>query len=115
MNIFDNLFLLQRLDHLIRSKATGNPAQLGARLGTCKRNTQRMIARLRDQGFPIAYDKERNSYYYFKSVSIRFEVQIEGDPLVNIRGGYKKNLDFSIGCQIIAPCHLTFVMHSGFK
>lgn len=92
MNIFDDLFLLQRIDHLVRTRATGSPTQLAARLNTSERKVYRLLGELRDQGFPIAYDKIADTYYYQDAVKIEFSILVGKTNLMAIRGG-AKNVD----------------------
>jgi len=96
MQIFDDLFYFQRIDHLIRTRATGSPDDLAQRIGLSRRHLLRLIGALREQGFPIAFDKCRNTYYYTESVKIRFEVIVGDDELFHIQGGtdnfFEKNL-----------------------
>ena len=87
MRIFEDLYFLQRIDQLIRMRATGKPEEMARRIGISRRHLQRLIKELREQGFPIAFDSCRNSYYYTEPVSIRFEVVVGGDPLFHIKGG----------------------------
>jgi predicted DNA-binding transcriptional regulator YafY len=87
MQIFDDLFYFQRIDHLIRTRATGSPDDLARRIGLSRRHLLRLISALREQGFPIAFDKCRNTYYYTESVKIRFEVIVGDDELFRIQGG----------------------------
>jgi hypothetical protein len=58
------LNLIERLDSLIRRKATGKPSDLACRLGVCERKVYSLIAELKAMGVPIAYSNERESYYY---------------------------------------------------
>ena len=90
MNIFEDLFLLQRIDHLIRTRATGSPTQLAARLDTSERKVYRLLGELRDQGFPIAYDKQADTYYYIEPVTLEFSIVVGSEKLLTIRGGEKK-------------------------
>ena len=94
MNIFKDLFLLQRLDHLIRTRATGCPARLATRLEASERTVYRLVTHMRDAGLPIAYDKAEETYYYTEPVQIQVEIQVNGDSLVRIKGGLQKSLDF---------------------
>lgn len=87
MQIFEDLFYFQRIDHLIRTRATGSPDDLARRIGLSRRHLLRLISALREQGFPIAFDKCRNTYYYTESVKIRFEVIVGDDELFRIQGG----------------------------
>jgi hypothetical protein len=96
MNIFADLFLIQRIDHLIRTRATGSPAQLAERLSISERKLYRLMGEFRDQGFPIAYDKQADTYYYSEPVKIEFSILVGHETLLTIRGG-KKKLDIFSG------------------
>lgn len=93
MNIISDLFFLQRIDHLIRTRATGSPEQLASRLSVSERNVYRLIKELKCQGFPIAYDKQANTYYYSEPVRLDFSIMIGPEKLLAIRGG-SLNTDF---------------------
>jgi hypothetical protein len=95
IRIFDELFLFQRIDHLIRTRATGTPAQLASRLNICERDVYRLLADLRDQGFPIAYDKQADTYYYMEPVKLDISIVVGGEKLLCIQGGEKKFNFFS--------------------
>lgn len=90
IKIFDDFFLLQQIDHLIRTRATGTPGQLAARLGCCERDAYRLISNLRDQGFPIAYDRQADTYYYMEPVKLDISIVVGAEKLLSIRGGEKK-------------------------
>lgn len=94
MNLFSDLFLLERLDYLIRNRATGTPHQLASRLDTSERNIYRLISRLRDMGLPIAYDKFVDSYYYNEPVQMRFDIVVGNEKLLGIKGGKKNDTFF---------------------
>lgn len=87
MHIFDDLFLLQRIDHLVRTRATGTPAQLASRLNTSERKVYRLLGALREQGFPISYDKQADTYYYIEPVTLNFSIMVGSEKLLAIRGG----------------------------
>lgn len=90
MNFFSDLFLLQRIDHLVRTRATGTPKRLAERLQISQRNMFRLISDLREQGFPIAYDKQAETYYYSEPVKIEISILVGNENLMHIRGGEKK-------------------------
>ncbi len=94
MNIFKDLFLLEWIDCLIRQQRTGSPRDLSQKIGASERKAERLIAQLRDQGFPISFDKRRNTYYYTEDVKIRFEIVIKDDALLRIQGGCQNNFQF---------------------
>ena len=82
MKLFEHLFLLERLDQLIRLKATGSPSELANRLGLSRRQTLRVLRQLREEGFPIEFDRDRQSYIYTEPVSLRFEVLVGTEYLI---------------------------------
>lgn len=55
---------LTRIDHLIRIKGTGTPAQLAERLNLSERSIYDYISFLKSLGCPIRFDSYRESYYY---------------------------------------------------
>jgi predicted DNA-binding transcriptional regulator YafY len=86
MNIFQELYLLQRIDYLVRTRATGTPVQLASRLNSSERKVYRIIGALRDLGFPIAYDKQGDTYYYKAPVKIDFSIEVGSEKLITIHG-----------------------------
>ncbi|MGD1842800.1 MAG: hypothetical protein ACFB0B_18165 [Thermonemataceae bacterium] len=59
--LFDRL---DRLDGLIRMKATGRPAVLAARLDISESTLYEFINLMKDLGAPIKWDAYRSSYVY---------------------------------------------------
>ena len=57
-----NRFL--RIDHLIRIKGTGTPAQLAERLNLSERSIYHYINYMKTLGCPIKFDGFRQTYYY---------------------------------------------------
>jgi len=55
---------LQRIDHLIRIKGTGSPAQLAKRVGISERSIYGYLNLMKDLGAPIRFCHYRESYYY---------------------------------------------------
>ena len=55
---------LERIDSLIRMKATGTPAQLADRLEISERSVYEYINLMKDLGAPIKFDTYRQTYYY---------------------------------------------------
>jgi hypothetical protein len=59
------LALIERVDQLIRQKATGSPPQMAAKLGLSLRAWHYLRDELiEDLAFPIAYSRSRQTYYY---------------------------------------------------
>jgi predicted DNA-binding transcriptional regulator YafY len=57
---------LHRLDHLIRIKGTGTPAQLARRIGVSERSVYVYLNLMRENGAPIKFCNMRKSYYYLE-------------------------------------------------
>lgn len=87
MNLFDDILLIERLDYLIRVRATGTSGELANRFDISKRKAERLISKLREMGFPVSYDKESKTYYYTEEVRIYFEIKIGKNQLFQIKGG----------------------------
>jgi predicted DNA-binding transcriptional regulator YafY len=58
---------LTRIDHFIRIKGTGTPAELADKIGISERSTYEYIRLLKDFGAPVEYCRQRRSYYYRES------------------------------------------------
>ena len=76
MNIIDTKNKLERIDQLIKMKATGTPKELAKKLNTTERNVYRIIKQLKVIGCPIYFDKERKSYCYECSGKLMFEFEM---------------------------------------
>ena len=54
----------KRLDEIIRSKSSGTPAQLAAKLDISESTLFEFIAVMKEHGAPIHYDKNAMRYIY---------------------------------------------------
>ena len=81
MNLIEKLELMQRLDALIRRKATGTPNQLSDRLSVSRRNVFNIINTMKDMGAPIYFCKTRNSYCYEQKVTFTYGFTPKTDRL----------------------------------
>lgn len=55
---------IRTLDRLIQRKATGTPAQLARRLNISRSRLYDYLLFLKDEGAPVRYSRERQTYYY---------------------------------------------------
>lgn len=55
---------IERLDQLIRIKATGSPDFLANRLGISRRSLTNYLSFMKENGAPIKFCFYRQSYYY---------------------------------------------------
>jgi len=52
------------MDHLIKRKATGNLETFARKNRISKSTLSEIIQEMKELGFPIKYDRTRNTYYY---------------------------------------------------
>jgi hypothetical protein len=82
---------LHYLDRLIRTRATGTPEQLAAKLGLSPSGWYSLRDKLvNEMGCPLNYDPYRGSYYYTENV--KFEIgfkRLSDDEASDISGGAK--------------------------
>lgn len=64
MTTLDILRRLQRMDQLIRLKATGSPLDFAAKLEISKSKLYNDLQALRDLGAEISFCKDCGSYFY---------------------------------------------------
>ncbi len=83
---------LQTVDHLIKIKGTGKPAQLAKRLRISERTLYEFLKMMKDLGAPIEYDRYKETYYYGEKggFNIRFIKNLvsEGILLLLLAGCY---------------------------
>ena len=86
-----DLVKLDRLDHLIRRKATGTPKVLAQRMGISRSSLFDIISFLReDMRAPIHYSREQSSYVYKypPKFHLGFEQDLlNEDQMYNVLGG----------------------------
>lgn len=72
MKLLDQIRNLERIDQLIRLKATGTPTELAKKLKVSERTVYYFLNTLRDFGIDIIYCKHHQSYCYETRVFIIF-------------------------------------------
>lgn len=70
--VMKHLILIERIDQLIRLRATGTPQNLAKRLGVSKTKLYRMISMMKDMNAPVEYDEKLGSYIYEEAVGFSF-------------------------------------------
>jgi hypothetical protein len=86
---------LERVDQLIRLKATGCPKEFAEKLDVSVRKVYRLINDLKEIGCPIVYDSYIGSYKYEIDGSLKmkfFPKDSTNIDLKNIKGGFSKNI-----------------------
>ena len=87
MKMIEQLNQLDRIDCLIRRKATGSPNKLANRLCVSRRTVFNLLETLRAFGAEIDYDRHRESYYYTNQIRFRFDAIVEFPKERAITGG----------------------------
>lgn len=88
MTFIEKLNVIERLDQLIRMKATGSPDELAQRLEVTRSTVYEIIACMKSLGADISYCKNRKSFYYEteKELAIGFvnKSMITGGKQINV-------------------------------
>ena len=98
MKLMEQLNQLDRLDALIRRKATGRPKDLAERLAVSERTIYNLLEILRLLGAEIDFCRARGSYYYQNEIKFRFDLVVRGSEEKKMRGGKKKNGKPKMSC-----------------
>ena len=70
MTFLQKLELIERVDGLIRRKATGSPDELASRLKISSRCLYELLELMKQMEAPIEYCKIRQSYFYSKRCTL---------------------------------------------
>lgn len=84
---------LKIVDHHIRTKAAGNIEHLAHKLELSRAAAYKFLEEMKEEGFPIAYSKKDNRFYYSKKGSMIGYVFVEessDNSEEKTRGGVKK-------------------------
>jgi len=85
MTLLEKIRQIERLDSLIRRRATGSPKELATRLGTSERYVYKLIKLMKKLGAPVYFDYNSNSYCYEEEVFFSIGFQLKKKQ---IKGGY---------------------------
>ena len=66
--LLQQIELIERVDQLIRLRATGTPRDLAGRLSISEASLYRLIETLREMGAPIEFSFSSQSYVYLSEV-----------------------------------------------
>ncbi len=64
MSFTDQFERLKRIHHFISIKGTGNPIEFASKLGLSRSGLLKILSEMKELGFPIIFDKNKNSYCY---------------------------------------------------
>jgi len=87
MSLIEQLKQIERIDNLVRKKATGTPKELSNRINVSERQVYNIINLMKDMGAPIFFCTYNRSYCYKKDVIFKFGFLTESRN--KIRGGLR--------------------------
>ncbi|HEX2919621.1 MAG TPA: hypothetical protein VHO50_00500 [Bacteroidales bacterium] len=69
MTFIEQMQRLERLDYLIRSRATGTPSELAKKLGLSQSQMFQIMKAIKEKmEAPVCYSRAEQSYYYGEDV-----------------------------------------------
>lgn len=102
MNLLKQIRRIERLDQLIRMKATGTPENLAKRLNISRSTLYNIIDFIKNQGVEIRYCSNRQSFYYEKDVHFYFGFSFDKVQLRGVVGGEQNIfLDFIVSPELL--------------
>lgn len=87
MKFLEQLKQLERLDQLIRMKATGTPKELAQRFSISERTVYNLLEILKSFGATIEYCRRRQSYYYANEIKFWFGASLSNENTGKLKGG----------------------------
>ena len=99
MAILKHIKRLRYIDYMIKRKATGNLESFAKKNNLCKSALAEVLHEMKELGFPIKYDRIKNTYYYdeigemVESLFIKKENILSKEEVAQI--GKPENLCFS--------------------
>lgn len=90
MNFFEQMKRFERIDQLVRLKATGKPKALATRLNISERRMYDLINAMKEMGAPINYCHQRQSYYYKEDGRFHCNIQFEIGLRKGVLGGFSE-------------------------
>jgi predicted DNA-binding transcriptional regulator YafY len=99
MKLLQQIELIERLDQLIRLKATGNPKNLATKLEVSEATLYRAIEAIKSMGAPVEFSIRYQSYVYSKEVNFMCGFFMKGltpDETKKVNGGFGLLTYFSV-------------------
>ncbi len=96
MNFIRQIERIQKVNRLIKIQRTGNPDELASSLGISRRQLYNVLTFLKDNGAPLGYSRERQTFYYDAldfDMEIVFSIKpLKVEDLTDISGGFSAPL-----------------------
>lgn len=104
MSLLRYILKLKTMDELIRKKATGNQETFCKKVSMSRSLLNNYIKEMKTLGFPIEYDRKRNSYYYRENghfVHNLFERKISESESKMVKGGQSVVKELAFQCSYV--------------
>ncbi|RIJ46176.1 helix-turn-helix domain-containing protein [Maribellus luteus] len=96
--LFNQIELIERIDQLIRLKATGSPKALAEKLNVSESTIYRIVDTIKELGAPVDYNLVYQSYVYTEEVNFLcgfFSCELSRSDYKKVNGGFG-NLQFLV-------------------
>ena len=83
--------LMERIDHLVKRRATGSPQELANRLSVSRASLHRVMEVMKELGAPIEYSIIHKSYVYSEEVNFFcgfYSNDLTQQELIKTNGGF---------------------------
>jgi hypothetical protein len=90
--LFNQIELIERIDQLIRLKATGSPKMLAEKFAISESSVYRMIETIKELGAPVEYSLVCQSYIYTEEVNFLcgfFSRELSQAEYRKVNGGFQ--------------------------
>ncbi len=105
MNKFINqVELIERIDQLIRLKATGSPKKLAQKCNVSESSIYRLIESIKDLGAPVEYSLTYQSYVYKNEVNFLcgfFSKELSSVEYKKVNGGFQALTNILKNCTTV--------------
>ncbi len=90
MNLLDQIKRIERIDQLIRMKATGSPDEFAERLNISRSTLYNILELMKNQGVEVYYSSSKKSFCYKQEVFFYFGFSTQRVNLRHLTGGNDK-------------------------
>lgn len=73
---------LKYIDYMVKLKCTGGLEAFAKKNNLCRRALAEIISEMKEMGFPIKFDRNRNTYYYNEEGKLVEKLFIKSDDLL---------------------------------
>jgi len=90
--LLQQIELIERIDQLIRLKATGTPKKLAERLDISEATLYRLIETIKKMGAPVEFSSRYQSYIYLDEVNFMcgfFLKELARSEIQEVNGGFR--------------------------